>query len=335
MKRPPTIPPNTGTQPRKLRTTAVVGMAFMVLLTFAIANIQSMIWVTSEWMVSTILPAVIVSETNDERGAEDLPPLVRNPILDQAASMKAAHMAEHQYFAHFSPDGVSPWHWFDQAEYPFVHAGENLAVYFTDSSEIVDAWMDSPTHRANILNGSYQEIGIGIAQGEYDGYETVYVVQLFGTPAVEGGTPDVATVPEVPVAAVADEETPPEVAGIADDAPIQEAEPSMTMEGDTVGLSLEHVSASREGVPQPAVEGTYTATEEPSSWLALATKPRTVLQVTYMALALVVFAALALSISQDMRRRQTKDIVYSLGLLAVMFILFELHVTVTGGILIA
>ena len=321
-------------QPRSLRTAAVVGMSLMILLTFTVANVQSVIWVTSEWMVSTILPAVIVSETNDEREAEDLAPLIRSAVLDEAASMKAAHMAEHQYFAHFSPDGVSPWHWFDTADYPFVHAGENLAIYFTDSSEIVDAWMGSPTHRANILNGNYQEIGIGIAQGEYEGYATVYVVQLFGTPAVSGGT--VGQAGEESAIQTFATEGAPTVAGISDNEPVSTAsKPTMHLEGETVGLSLDHVSISRDGVPRPVTEAGVYATEENASWLALATKPRTVLQIVYITIGLFVFAALALSISADIRRRQTRDIVYSLGLLAIMFVLFEVHLTVSCGVLIA
>jgi hypothetical protein len=64
-----------------------------------------------------------------------------------------------------------------------VHAGENLAIHFTDSGDVVQAWMDSPTHRANIMNGNYTEIGVGTAEGTYEGFDTVYVVQLFGTPA--------------------------------------------------------------------------------------------------------------------------------------------------------
>jgi hypothetical protein len=65
-----------------------------------------------------------------------------------------------------------------------VHAGENLAIHFTDSSDVVGAWMDSPTHRANIMNGNYTEIGVGTAEGTYEGFKTMYVVQLFGTPAL-------------------------------------------------------------------------------------------------------------------------------------------------------
>jgi len=107
-------------------------------------------------------------------------------------------MAEHEYFSHYSPEGVSPWCWFDEAGYVYAHAGENLAIHFTDSTEVVEAWMDSPTHRENIVDPKYTEIGVGTARGEFDGYDTVYVVQLFGAPAYVPPTPtsDEESVPE-------------------------------------------------------------------------------------------------------------------------------------------
>lgn len=159
-------------------------MGVLVLITFVGANLHAILWQSSEWLVSTVLPAVVISLTNEERSEISKPPLVRNASLDKAAQLKAEHMAKNQYFSHHSPDGISPWHWFDEAGYVYAHAGENLAIHFTDSSEVVDAWMKSPTHRENIVNGLYQEIGVGTAKGEYEGYDTVYVVQLFGTPAV-------------------------------------------------------------------------------------------------------------------------------------------------------
>lgn len=170
-------------KPNSLEKAAVVGMMVLILLSFTLANLQSIIWMSSEWMVSTILPSVIVDLTNKERKEVSLGDLRRNATLDSAAQLKAQHMATNQYFAHYSPDGISPWHWFSVANYNYVHAGENLAIHFTDSSQVVNAWMNSPTHRANIVNGKYTEIGVGTARGTYEGFDTVYVVQLFGTPA--------------------------------------------------------------------------------------------------------------------------------------------------------
>ena len=169
--------------PHSLQKGALVGMLFLVILSFTITNALSLFWISSEWMVSTVLPAVIVDLTNKERGGESLEVLQRNTVLDEAAQLKAQDMAKNEYFAHYSPTGVSPWYWFGLAKYNFVNAGENLAINFSDSSEIVQAWMESPTHRANIMDGKYTEIGIGTAKGRYQGFDTVYVVQLFGTPA--------------------------------------------------------------------------------------------------------------------------------------------------------
>lgn len=167
-----------------LQRIALSLMGFLTVLTFVAANLHAVLWQSSEWLVSTVLPAVIVELTNEERADNAALPLRRSTTLDQAAQLKAEHMAKNQYFAHYSPDGVTPWHWFDEAGYLYAHAGENLAIHFTDSAEVVEAWMDSPTHRKNIVDGKFTEIGVGTAKGEYEGYKTVYVVQLFGTPAV-------------------------------------------------------------------------------------------------------------------------------------------------------
>ena len=162
---------------------AMVGMLGMVLLTFAAGNLWALLWQSSDWLAATVLPSVVIDLTNDERQLTDVQPLSRNPILDEAARQKAEHMAEKGYFAHYSPGGVSPWHWFREVGYQFAYAGENLAVHFTDSRAVVQAWMDSPSHRENIENENFTEIGVGTARGQYNGFDTIFVVQMFGTPA--------------------------------------------------------------------------------------------------------------------------------------------------------
>jgi hypothetical protein len=219
--------PHEGNQykPHSLQKAAMMGMVVMVLLSFTLANVQSFLWIASDWMVSTVLPGVIVDLTNQERTGQSLGTLQRNAKLDAAAKMKAQHMAEKEYFAHFSPNGVSPWYWFSQANYNFVHAGENLAIHFTDSDEVVDAWMKSPTHRANIVNGSYTEIGVGTAEGSFEGYKTVYVVQLFGTPAaspaVAGNTTTVEPAQPIVISAEPEPVLPaPAVVAVATEPPV-------------------------------------------------------------------------------------------------------------------
>lgn len=131
---------------------------------------------------SAILPKVLIDLANTDRSKNNLPQLRTSPVLEEAARKKAEHMAQYGYFGHYSPDGISPWHWFREAGYDFSKAGENLAVNFSDSAALEQAWMNSPKHKENILNAGFTEIGIATAKGMYNGAETTFVVQMFGTP---------------------------------------------------------------------------------------------------------------------------------------------------------
>ncbi len=246
--------PENSYAPQSLQKAAVVGMFALVLISFTVTNLQSLLWMTSDWMVSTILPAVIVTETNKERASDALPPLTRNATLDAAAKLKAEHMAKNEYFAHYSPDGVSPWYWFSQAGYNFVHAGENLAIHFTDSSEVVEAWMNSPTHRANIMNGNYQEIGIGTAAGEYEGYPTIYVVQLFGTKGAVAGASETPVSPTAPATA-----TPASTATAEPAEEIVESQPAVV---DTEMVREEVSVAVTDSTEAPVLASEVSVSEE-------------------------------------------------------------------------
>jgi hypothetical protein len=103
--------------------------------------------------------------------------------LQVAAQEKENDMVANNYFAHTSPAGVTPWHWFMDVGYQFSYAGENLAVNFSDSQDVTAAWLNSPEHRANILNSHFTEIGIAVAEGSFEGRPATYVVELFGKPA--------------------------------------------------------------------------------------------------------------------------------------------------------
>ncbi len=234
-------------KPHSLQKAAFVGLSAMVILSFAVTNVQSLLWIGSDWLVSTVLPAVIVDLTNQERDTAALGELTRNSVLDAAATLKAQDMAKNEYFAHFSPTNVSPWYWFSQVNYNFIHAGENLAIHFTDSADVVGAWMDSPTHRANIMNGNYTEIGVGTAEGTFEGYKTVYVVQLFGTPVSAAAASKSATVATVPATA--------EPVTVVDKAPVQVASAV-----DTAVLS-ENVNISEQVNNVPPEPKTATITE--------------------------------------------------------------------------
>ncbi len=124
----------------------------------------------------------VIELTNQERAELGLPPLESNAVLKQAAEAKARDMFLKNYWAHNSPDGLEPWDFVDQAGYIYLSAGENLAKDFNHSASVIKAWMNSPTHRDNIINSQFGEIGVAVVDGELNGFKTTLVVQMFGTP---------------------------------------------------------------------------------------------------------------------------------------------------------
>lgn len=130
----------------------------------------------------SVTPSALMDLTNDRRSEQGISELDSNKTLQQAAQKKADHMAENQYFAHDSPSGLTTWSWFRKVDYTYRKAGENLAVNFSDNSQVVDYWMDSSSHRQNILEQDFTEIGVATAEGRYEGDDTVFVVQMFGRP---------------------------------------------------------------------------------------------------------------------------------------------------------
>ncbi len=128
----------------------------------------------------------LVELTNQERSKKGLPPVSENAALDKAAILKAQNMFEENYWAHFAPSGKTPWDFIVGSGYRFTFAGENLAKNFYNSEDVVSAWMASPTHRDNLLNSKYKDIGIAVVDGTLNGQKTTLVVQIFGT--VQGVT---------------------------------------------------------------------------------------------------------------------------------------------------
>lgn len=149
---------------------------------------------------SDIAPEQVVELVNQKRAEQGLAPLAVNGSLNEVAQRKAGDMFAFNYWAHTSPSGRDPWTFFKEVGYKYVYAGENLARDFMNSDSVVGAWMNSPTHRDNILNPNYKEIGLAVVNGTLSGVETTLVVQVFGTPtpvpiAKKSGTasPEAAT----------------------------------------------------------------------------------------------------------------------------------------------
>lgn len=148
---------------------------------------------------ASVVSSVLIDLTNESRLAYNEAPLTRNLKLDEAAQMKGEDMARLGYFAHESPAGVTPWYWFKQAGYDFLYAGENLAINFTESADVQKAWLDSPLHRANLLNVKFNEIGIATVEGTYENNPTIFVVQMFGTPVYATSNSSSTEVVDIPV----------------------------------------------------------------------------------------------------------------------------------------
>lgn len=173
-----------------------------------------------------ILRTVLTEETNNNRLAGNVSTLKINSLLNEAAQEKANDMAQKSYFSHTSPEGIAPWYWIDKVGYQYIYAGENLAINFSDSKDVVDAWMDSPSHRSNILNGNFTEMGFGVAKGIYQNRETIFIAQMFGQPVQEA------------TAAVAAPTTPKPVA--------LKPSPTSTVSAKNIVTSTEQVSAEQQ-----------------------------------------------------------------------------------------
>lgn len=102
---------------------------------------------------------------NEYRAAEGLPPLREDPRLMRAAEDRMRHMEELGYWSHEAPDGMSPFIWMAARDYTYRTAGENLANGFETPQVLVESWLESPGHRANILGTQFEDVGIAIIEG--------------------------------------------------------------------------------------------------------------------------------------------------------------------------
>ncbi len=125
----------------------------------------------------TLTVEQVLMQANEDRALFGLPALQLDHDLNLAAFAKAQDMLAKEYFAHVSPEGVKPWHWFKSMGYNYSYAGENLAIGFEDSEDLEQSWMNSPKHRANILSSNYRDMGVAIV---YRNGQKI-IVQLFGS----------------------------------------------------------------------------------------------------------------------------------------------------------
>ncbi|MEV0642745.1 CAP domain-containing protein [Streptomyces sp. NPDC050619] len=119
----------------------------------------------------------VVDLTNRERARAGLRPLATDPPLSAAAQAYSADMAARAFYSHTSPEGTQPWDRAAAAGSTRRSIGENIACGQRSPAEVVDGWMNSPGHRANILKPDFTHIGVGFAGG---GPAGTYWTQLFG-----------------------------------------------------------------------------------------------------------------------------------------------------------
>lgn len=186
--------PQNSFRPHSLRRDFLVSIIAVVCVVEGFLATSLMLESKVPQFSAAVLQGALISLTNSARADAHEEALVENPQLTSAAQAKADDMARKGYFSHVGPDGAEPWVWIVASGYDYAYAGENLAAHFYDSSDVVDAWLASPSHRANILKRKYTEIGIGVAHGKYQGVDTVFVVQFFGvSKAALGIAPETQT----------------------------------------------------------------------------------------------------------------------------------------------
>ncbi len=130
----------------------------------------------------------LLAETNEERQSTGEPALKLNPELSEAAQLKARDMSANGYWSHTSPEGKEPWYFIESAGYKYSKAAENLAYGFDSSSSVVSGWMNSPEHKANIIDSSLRDVGFGIVNipdYQNSGPQTL-VVAMYGRAAPSG-----------------------------------------------------------------------------------------------------------------------------------------------------
>lgn len=160
-------------------------IAFLMMIAFKQGSIHNVLGFATDITVEKLAQL-----TNEQRQKNNLPPLTINPTLSVAAQKKAENMFQENYWSHYSPDGKTPWDFILGAGYKYEYAGENLAKNFLFSNGVVDAWMNSTTHRDNLLKREYTEVGYAIVNGVLNGEQTTLVVQEFGKPLASSFAPN-------------------------------------------------------------------------------------------------------------------------------------------------
>lgn len=161
-------------QPKQLTIIVIL----LLLLKVSLVGYVFTVYQNKAEMSATIANQVLIL-TNEARVASGAEKVSLDPHLTQAAQLKAEDMVINNYFSHTSLDGRKPWDFVSRSLYPYLLVGENLGMNFMTGGDVHSALMASPSHRRNLLNPKYTDIGIYVMSGSINGQETNILVQIF------------------------------------------------------------------------------------------------------------------------------------------------------------
>lgn len=195
-------------RPKLLYPASLVSLAAIVLSTNV--SVRALAGVTGSVLgyASDITSEQVLEQVNQQRVERGLSVFRLDDTLSDAARRKASDMFTFDYWAHTNPqNGQEPWVFFDAVGYRYRYAGENLARDFATTTPMIEAWMNSQSHRDNVLSPRYVDTGIAVVNGKLGGIETTLVVQLFGARQTAAAAPRI--IPEAKAESfVKGEETP-------------------------------------------------------------------------------------------------------------------------------
>ncbi len=313
-------------RPHFLRMAGIIVLLALIIGAFFGSQVQRFAVSLNDYLAN-VLPAVLVDLANEGRSASALNTLTVSPALEEAARMKAEDMAAKGYFAHTSPEGVSPWYWFSKAGYAFAYAGENLAIQFDDSAAVNAAWMASPSHRANILNDRFTEVGIATAKGVYEGRETMFVVEMFGRPIQKLAALETSVAPATVIVSNPSVRNGTEVAG--SDISVRPLASSSIL-SDTASqtfIAVENAEAVASPSQAAVASGAHSA-RYASAFERFVTSPTKTLAIAYLAISVLLLAILlpVLFIEHNRRVRHALIILALFALLCGIFYAYRAFV---------
>lgn len=168
-------------KPKSLRARTLIFYLIIALVLKAGVTVFLFFTYPTPAEMSRIIASKMIELTNIARRKNNIHELRVNEVLTASAFQKGQDMIERDYFAHDTPEGKKPWEWINKSQYDYVYAGENLAMDFSSAEMIQEAFMRSPTHRRNILNPNFRDIGVAVVTGEMFGRQVDLLVEFFGT----------------------------------------------------------------------------------------------------------------------------------------------------------